>query len=365
MKRVTVNLGSRRYDILIGADLVDRLGRELRRRKMGTHPVLISNATILKRHGTRLRRALARAGLPLQILTVADSEKAKSLASLSRLLNGLAGMDRPGRRLFLVLAGGGVVGDLGGLAAGLYRRGIPCVQVPTTLLAQVDSSIGGKTAVDLPHGKNLVGLFTQPRLVLSDLRFLRTLPDRQFRSGLAEVIKCGVIGDERLFSFLERTSVEALRRDEKALEWVISRAVQIKVSVVQSDELETRALRTLLNFGHTFGHAVEAAVGFGRSFTHGEAVALGMQVASDISCRLGKLPERERQRIADLIRRMGLPVRARGVVLSKIVKAMAHDKKWSTGKNRWVLPDRIGHCAVRQGVPARVVNAAILRVLEG
>ena len=365
MKRVTVGLGSRRYDILIGPGLVDRLGLELRRRALGTHPVLVSNATILRRHGARLRKALVRAGLPAQLLTVADSEKAKSLASLSRLLNRLAEMDRPGRRLFLVLAGGGVVGDLGGLAAGLYRRGIPCVQVPTTLLAQVDSSIGGKTAVDLPHGKNLVGLFYQPRLVLSDPAFLRTLPDRQFRSGLAEVIKCGVIADERLFRLLERTTLERLRRDESLLQEVVARAVRVKASVVERDELETKGLRTLLNFGHTFGHAVEAAVGFGRSFTHGEAVALGMQVAADISCRLGRISERERKRIGDLIDRMGLPVRAKGVALSRVVKAMAHDKKWAAGKNRWVLPDRIGHCTVRSDVPERVVRAAILRVLEG
>ena len=256
MKRVTVHLGSRRYDILIGSGLARHLGRELRRRSLGTHAVLLSNATILRRHGARLRGALAGAGVPVSVLTVADSEKSKSLPVLSRLLNQLARLDRPGRRLFLVLAGGGVVGDLGGLAAGLYRRGIPSVQVPTTLLAQVDSSIGGKTAVDLPHGKNLVGLFAQPRLVLIDPDFLRTLPDRQFRSGLAEVIKCGVIADQSLFSFLERTSVEDLRRDRKKLEWVISRAVQVKASVVERDELETLSMRTLLNFGHTFGHAV-------------------------------------------------------------------------------------------------------------
>ena len=365
MKKISVDLGERRYDILVGTGILKGLGRELRRREMGARPVVISNATVFKRHGAAVKRALVSAGYAPATLTVADSETSKSLPTLCRLLDQLARLDHPGRRLFLVLLGGGVVGDLGGLAAGLYRRGICYAQVPTTLLAQVDSSIGGKTAVDLPHGKNLVGLFYQPRLVLSDLRFLRTLPGRQFRSGLAEVIKCGVIGDERLFSFLERTSVEALRRDEKALEWVISRAVRIKVSVVQSDELETRALRTLLNFGHTFGHAVEAAVGFGRSFTHGEAVALGMQVASDISCRLGKLPERERRRIADLIRRMGLPVRAKGVALSGVLKAMAHDKKWTKGKNRWVLPDRIGRCVVRQDVPERAVNAAILRILEG
>ena len=365
MKKISVDLGARRYDVLVGTGILRRLGRELRRRDLGTHAVLISNATVLKRHGAGLKRALASAGYSPEILTVADSETSKSLSTLCRLLDRLAGLDRPGRRLFLVLAGGGVVGDLGGLAAGLYRRGIRYAQVPTTLLAQVDSSIGGKTAVDLPHGKNLVGLFHQPGLVLIDLAFLRTLPDRQFRSGLAEVIKCGVIADGRLFRLLERTTLETLRRDERLLREVISRAARVKASVVERDELERKNLRMLLNFGHTFGHAVEAAVGYGRAFTHGEAVALGMQVASDISRRMGRMPEQEHRRLMDLIRRVGLPVRAPGLSPAKLRRAMSHDKKWGKGKNRWVLPDRIGRCVVREAVPERTVREAIKSFLEG
>ncbi len=365
MKKITVQLGERSYDLLIGSGILPRLGRELKRRRMGAHPVLVSNATVLKRHGARLKRALASAGFSVQTLTVPDSEKAKGLPSLSRLLNALAEMDRPGRRLFLVLAGGGVVGDLGGLAAGLYRRGIRYAQVPTTLLAQVDSSIGGKTAVDLASGKNLVGLFNQPGMVLIDLAFLRTLPDRQFRSGLAEVIKCGVIADEKLFRILEGTTPARLRGNGPLLQEVISRAVKVKASVVEKDELETKGLRTLLNFGHTFGHAVEAAVGFGKSFTHGEAVAVGMQVASRISLRLGRIPESDHRRLVALIRRMGLPTRARGLELGALRKAMSHDKKWEKGKNRWVLPERIGRCVVREAVPERIVREAIRDFLEG
>ena len=365
MKKVSVDLGPRRYDVWVGFRILQQLGPLLRRADLGTHAVLISNATVLKRHGARLRQALVSAGYPPQTLTVADSETSKSLSTLSRLLDRLARLDRPGRRLFLVLAGGGVVGDLGGLAAGLYRRGIRYAQVPTTLLAQVDSSIGGKTAVDLPHGKNLVGMFYQPGVVLIDLAFLRTLPDRQFRSGLAEVIKCGVIADARLFRLLEGTTLEKLRRDEPLLQEVISRTVRVKASVVAKDERETKNLRTLLNFGHTFGHAVEAAVGFRRVFTHGEAVAVGMQVASDISRRLGRMPEQEHRRLMDLIRRMGLPVRAPGLPLAKLKKAMSHDKKWGKGRNRWVLPDRIGRCTVREAVPEKVVREAIADFMEG
>jgi len=365
VKKITVDLGPRRYDILIGSGSLIHLGREIRRRGLGTHPVLVSNGTVLRRYGGPLRRVLASAGLPVQILSVADSEKSKSLGGLSRLLGRLAQMDRPGRRLFLVLAGGGVVGDLGGLAAGLYRRGVPYVQIPTTLLAQVDSSIGGKTAVDLPQGKNLVGLFNQPRMVFIDLEFLRTLPDRQFRSGLAEVIKCGVIGDARLFRLLEEAPPEVLRRDARKLNEVVSRAVKVKASVVERDELETRGLRTLLNFGHTFGHAVEAAAGFRRTTTHGEAVALGMQVASGISLRLGRIGRADHERIVGLIRRTGLPTRVRGLALEKIVRAMAHDKKWAEGKNRWVLPERIGRCVVREKVPEKIVRASMRDILEG
>jgi 3-dehydroquinate synthetase len=242
-------------------------------------------------------------------------------------------------------------------------------------LAQVDSSIGGKTAVDLASGKNLVGLFHQPGLVLIDLAFLRTLPDRQFRSGLAEVIKSGVIADEKLFRILERTTPAELRRNGRRrfsgggngplLEEVVSRAVRVKASVVEKDELEKKGLRTLLNFGHTFGHAVEAAAGFGKSFTHGEAVAVGMQVASRISLRLGRMRKRDHLRLIALIRRMGLPTRARGLESGKIRKAMSHDKKWEKGKNRWVLPDRIGRCVVREAVPEGIVREAIRNFLEG
>lgn len=365
MNNITVGLGNRSYDILIGAGVLNRLGAELRRRELGTHAVLISNSLILKRHGSRIRQALSGAGFAPQVLTVADSETSKSMDVLARLLGRMAGADRPGRRLFLVLAGGGVVGDLGGLAAGLYRRGIPYVQLPTTLLAQVDSSVGGKTAVDLPQGKNLVGLFNQPKLVLMDLDFLKTLPDRQFRSGLSEALKCGVIADEQLFKLLERTTVPALRKNAKALEEVVYRAVRVKASVVEKDEYEKKDLRTLLNFGHTFGHALEASVGFSRAYTHGEAVAIGMIVASGIARRLGMLSPADEQRIGRLIRQMELPVSVRSLDVKKIMKAMAHDKKWAKAKNRWVLPVRIGHCVVRAGVPEKVVQESMSDVLEG
>lgn len=363
--RVTVPLGPRRYDIRIGADRLRSLGPLLRGMRLGTHAVVLSNATILRRHGAALRRTLERAGFPVRVLTVPDSEKSKSMAVLDRLLGRMADLDGPGRRIFLILAGGGVVGDLGGVAAGLYRRGIPYVQLPTTLLAQVDSSIGGKTAVDLPQAKNLAGLIVQPRLVFVDLAFLRTLPDRQFRSGLAEVLKCGVIRDGALFRRLERATVGQLREDERLLAWVIARAARVKARVVGRDEFETKGIRTILNFGHTFGHAVEAAGGYTRAITHGEAVAVGMAVATDLARRLGEIAPSSADRILRAIRRLGLPTGVRGVRVAQIRRAMAHDKKWFAGRNRWVLPTGIGRCTVRAGVPERAVRAAIRAALEG
>lgn len=362
---IPVRLGQRRYEVLIGSGHLHEFGSRIRRMGLGTDPVVLSNSRILRRHGPALRACLLHAGLPMHVLTVADSERSKSLRTLERVLDRLARLDGPGKRLFLILAGGGVIGDLGGVAAGLYRRGIPFVQLPTTLLAQVDSAVGGKTGVDLPQGKNLVGLFYQPRLVFAETDFLHTLADRQFRSGLAEVLKCAVIRDPELFTFLERAGVEKLRRDTGRLAWVIARAVRVKARVVERDELETRGVRTILNFGHTLGHAIEAAAHYRRDYTHGEAVALGMRAATDIAWRLELIPSSIRSRIHRTIDRLGLPARIRGLRLSQMLRVMEHDKKWVRGRNRWVLPTGIGRCTIRQGVPAPVVRAVIENLLQG
>ncbi|MBI3333267.1 MAG: 3-dehydroquinate synthase [Candidatus Omnitrophica bacterium] len=365
--RIPVRLKSCRYDLRIGSNHLTSLGSAVRSLRLGSHPVVLTNPTILRTHAPAVARLLSRSGFPVRTLTVPDTERSKSLPALSDLLSRLADLDRPGRRLFLVLVGGGVVGDLGGLAAGLYRRGIPYLQVPTTLLAQVDSSIGGKTGVDLPQGKNLVGLFNQPRLVFIELSFLRTLPDRQFRSGLAEVAKCGVIRDPEIFRFLERTSVADLRRDEKRLGWLVARAVRVKASVVEADERETRGIRTILNFGHTLGHALEAATGYGAAYTHGEAIAVGMAAATLISLRLRLIPASSAERLLRLIPHLGLPIGIRGPRpgISEILRAMSHDKKWQAGRNRWVLPTGIGRVLVRRDVPERIIRSVIEELRAG
>ncbi|MBI3317717.1 MAG: 3-dehydroquinate synthase [Candidatus Omnitrophica bacterium] len=361
-QEVSVRLGPRSYKVTIGLDHLSSLGGFLRRLDCGTHPILLTNATLASTHARRVRQALRRGGFPAEILTVGDSERSKSLPVLSRLINGLAAFDGPGRRLFLVLVGGGVVGDVGGLAAGLYRRGIPYVQIPTTLLAQVDSAIGGKTAVDLPCGKNLAGLFYQPRGVFIELRFLKSLPERQFRSGLAEAAKCGVIADPKLFRFLEERSVRDLRRLSGDLSWVIRRAVGVKASCVERDERETHGIRTILNFGHTLGHALEAATRYSGVLTHGEAISVGMAAATRISLRMRRISCSAALRIEGLLGHLGLPTAFRGVPPERAFAAMAHDKKWTQGAHRWVLPQRIGRAKV-QAVSVSTVRAVLKEVL--
>ncbi len=362
--RVKVALPGGGYEVVIGKGHLGRLGAWAKKLQVGNCAVVISNPTILRRARAPVVRALAASGFPVQILTVADTERAKSMATVGRLLHQLAALERPGLRPFFVLLGGGVVGDVGGLVAGLYRRGVPYLQLPTTLLAQVDSAIGGKTAVDLPQGKNLAGLFYQPRGVFIELDFLKTLSDRQFRSGLAEVAKCAVIQDPELFAFLERTSVGALRGSPSRLAWVIGRAVKVKVSIVAKDERETHGIRTFLNLGHTVGHALEAAARYSKGCTHGEAVALGMRVAAEISRRLGMISSGEAERIGRLLTHLGLPAAIRGVKARALFSAMSHDKKWVEGAQRWVLPVAVGRVVVRRGISPSVVKASLRKFLS-
>ncbi len=364
--RIRVRLKDRSYDVVVVCSRLNTLAAEIRRLRLGTDAVIVTNPTVLKSHGhaRSVHDVLAKGGFAVHIVMVPDTEKSKSMKGLNRLLEAMAGLDRPGRKIFLVLVGGGVVGDLGGVAAGLYKRGVPFVQIPTTLLAQVDSSIGGKTAVDLPQGKNLIGLFNQPRLVFVDLAFLRSLPDRQFRSGMAEVAKCGVISDAVLFRFLENCPLSVLRFSEDKLSWVIARAIQVKVSVVERDEKELRGVRTLLNFGHTVGHALEAATNYSKNYTHGEAVAIGMCAATDVSLRLKMISSQSADRIRHLIRHLGLPTATEKVPLKKIFQAMSYDKKWMIGKNRLVLPTDIGRAVVVKGVPGAILRDVVKSLRE-
>lgn len=359
MRVVNVPLGERSYRIAIGAGLLRRLGPECARLGLRGPCAIISDRHVAPRYGGAARESLARAGFESVMVTVPAGETAKSLKSVQACYDQLAAR-RLERKSFVVALGGGVVGDLAGFVAATYLRGIAFVQVPTTLLAQVDSSVGGKVGVNLKAGKNLVGSFHQPRLVLCDLDTLRTLPPRELRAGLAEVIKYGVIYDAPLFKRLERDLPKLLRREPRALAEVIARCCEIKADVVGQDETES-GLRAILNFGHTIGHALEAVSRYGK-YLHGEAISIGQVAAARLSAATLGFPEADVARITDLLARAGLPTRVRLTPAQRedILSAMRLDKKVSGGEIKFVLAKKIGEVSWGQ----RVAPEAVQRVLS-
>ncbi|MDD5073304.1 MAG: 3-dehydroquinate synthase [Candidatus Omnitrophica bacterium] len=361
MASIPVRLGERSYIIAIEKTL-GKLPRELRRLDPGTDAAVITNAKVKSLFGKKVGGSLKGSGLRVKFLVVPDSEKAKSLKEAMRLLASLSRMDGKGKRLCAVALGGGVVGDLGGFAASAYKRGIPYIQVPTTLLAQVDSSIGGKVAVDLPEGKNLVGSFYQPKLVYSNISFLRDLSGRDFASGMAEVIKYAVIKDRALFVYLERNRRKIIRRDAGTLLEIVKRCAKIKAGIVSKDEKEKKSIRTILNYGHTIGHAVEAAHGYSGAYSHGEAVGLGMIAAARMSQRLGIFPAAGVSRIERLIGSFGLPVNLEKTDTAKIMGSLSRDKKFIRGVNRFVLPVKIGRVVVREAIPEPLIREEIKKL---
>ncbi|MFH0855193.1 MAG: 3-dehydroquinate synthase [Candidatus Omnitrophota bacterium] len=357
MRVIRVKLRSRSYDIVIGSGALCLLGKYAKKLGLGNSAYIITNPLVRKMCFSRLDKELKKSGLDFRVKVIPDTEKSKSIAVLSSVINDLARFDLK-RRTFVIALGGGVVGDLSGLVASIYKRGIPYVQIPTTLLAQVDSAIGGKSAVDLEEGKNLIGAIYQPRVVLSDIGLLKTLPVRQLRSGLAEAIKYGIIKDIALFAYLERNYKDVLKTKREALQRVVGDSSRIKADIVQRDEREEKGLRTALNFGHSAGHAIEAASGFNK-YTHGEAVALGMLVALEISRKLGLINNALNSRVEDVIRKAGLPTRINRVTLSRIIKVFYRDKKFIGAKNRLVLSAGLGRVKIIENVPWEVIEAAI------
>ncbi|MBM4154151.1 MAG: 3-dehydroquinate synthase [Lentisphaerae bacterium] len=348
-KRVRVELGDRSYRILIGGGLLSRAGALCRDAGLGGAALVVTDRNVARRYAGPVRAALEGAGCRVSMAVVPAGESSKCGARLFELYDRAldAGLDR---KSFVVALGGGVVGDLAGYLAASYLRGIAFVQIPTSLLAMVDSSVGGKTGIDLPRGKNLVGAFHQPALVLADTDTLSTLPRREYAAGLAEVVKYGVIRDAALFRLLERRAADVLACDRALMDRVIARCCEIKAEVVGADEREG-GVRAILNFGHTLGHALENAAGY-EGLLHGEAVAAGMGYAGWLSMRLCGLPEGDLARLAALLRAFGLPDSARGLRATwlGLVRAMALDKKASGRIPRFVLADRIGHA--RHGVEA-------------
>jgi len=357
MRKIKVNLGKRAYQIVIGSDILDQLGAHLKKLDMGTDAFIISNAFLKNKYGTRLSRILTDNGFNGRYKLIADSEKSKSMETASRVIKELANFDCK-KKVFIIAFGGGVVGDLAGFVASVYKRGISYVQIPTTLLAQVDSAIGGKTAVDLDFGKNLVGAYYQPRLVFSEINFLKSLDALQVRCGMAEVIKYAVIKDQGLFSFLENNYAQVMQRDPVTLEVIISACSRIKADIVAQDEKETLGLRSMLNFGHTIGHAIEAAGGY-QSYNHGQAVSLGMVAAVDLSSRLGLIDIKLVRRIINLIKLYGLPTRIKGIAVANIIRAHYHDKKFSGKENKFVLISGIGKPRIVCNIKLDLIKEAI------
>ena len=360
MRTIKLGLGVRSYNIIVGFDILPELGKTLKKLNIGTDAYIITNALIRRKYGAKLEDSLKRAGTTARFKLVADTEKSKSMETAASVIKDIALYDNK-RRIFVIAFGGGVIGDLSGFVASIYKRGIPYVQVPTTLLAQVDSAIGGKTAVDLSEGKNLVGAIYQPRLVFSDCKFLSSLSPRQLRSGLAEVIKYAIIKDRPLFDYLFAHIKDVLACKRSVLERIVLSCSGIKAKVVQQDEKEERGIRTILNFGHTAGHAIEAAAGFTK-YTHGEAIALGMLVACEMSRRLKLIDEPLVGKVEALIAKAGLPAKIRAVKLERIISAHYRDKKFIGSRNRFVLISAVGRTKIVTNVPLEVITESLKKI---
>jgi len=357
---VKVRLGPRSYDIRIGRGLLAKLGTECRRLKLGSRCAIISDSNVARNYANAAQRALRGAGFEPTLIVVPPGEKSKSLQIVKECYEKLAAK-RLERSSFIIALGGGVVGDLAGFVAATYLRGLPFVQVPTTLLAQVDSSVGGKVGVNLKAGKNLIGAFHQPRVVLCDLETFDSLPTREYRSGLAEVIKYGVIYDAAFFRALERNMLKLLERDAGTLAAVVARCCEIKAKVVREDETEN-GLRAILNFGHTLGHALEAISHYGR-YLHGEAISLGQVFAVQLSRKATDLSEAEAQRIVLLLQRAGLPTQLKLTPshITNLMDAMKLDKKVHGGEIKFVLAREIGQVEFGKQVSTELLKQTLNR----
>lgn len=352
-----VGLGARRYAIHIGRDLLDR-DPEWRSAIRGQHALIVSDSNVAPLYARRLQAAAAAAGLQVDTLVLPAGEAHKNLDAVAKVFDALArlGATRDARVLAL---GGGVVGDIAGFAAACWMRGIDCVQFPTTLLAMVDSSVGGKTGVDHPAGKNLIGAFHQPRAVVADLATLATLPERELRAGLAEVVKTACLGDAGFFAWLEAHVDALLARDDAAIGHAIATCCSFKAGVVERDERESGE-RALLNFGHSFGHALEVEAGYG-ALLHGEAVAIGMLCAARLSTRLGMAGDADTQRLHALLQRIGLPTAIPpGLHADALLAHMRLDKKNRAGALRLILWRGVGRVEIVGGVDPAVVRMVLL-----
>jgi 3-dehydroquinate synthase len=354
---IRVPLKERSYDIEIDRGNLARSANFVMQRLKCSRAVVITDDNVRSPHAEAISASFQSKAIRSDILSVPAGEGSKSLAQAEQLWNALARTETD-RKAVVVAVGGGVVGDLAGFVAATYARGLSFVQIPTSLLAQVDSSVGGKVGVNLPQAKNIVGAFWQPAGVVIDLDVLSTLPEREYRSGLAEVVKYGVIMDAAFFEYLEGHVKELNSRQPDVLEHIVARSCQLKADVVEKDEREETGLRSILNYGHTFAHAIETVSGYGR-YLHGEAVAIGMICASRLAQRLGRIDASLVDRQKALLQQLGLPTAAEGLDREALLSAMHRDKKTEQGRLRFVLPSRLGHVELLMNVDPEAVRQTL------
>jgi len=354
MKTIPVNLKARTYSIHIANNLFKKLPAYINKLKLGNFGIVITSPKISALYQKTIRKNFPAKNY--KIIKVVDGEGAKSKRWLFKVIDQIIQASDWRKRPFIVCLGGGTVGDLGGFIAAIYRRGIPYIQIPTTLLAQIDSSIGGKTAIDTPQAKNILGAFYQPKAVFIDPNFLATLPTATFKEGLAEVIKHGVIKDPKLFKFLKSNHKKILKRDPASILKIVAACVKIKAKVVEADEKETKGLRTILNFGHTFAHALESSSRY-KKISHGQAVSLGMIYAAKLSLLLGKCKISAFNELLELLKLFNLPTSVKFNPL-RTYEALVHDKKFISGKIRMVLLKSIGRVEVCEGIHPSSIKRA-------
>src|SRR4030066_637599 len=354
MEKIRVELAERSYNIFIGSNTLEGIGDKLKLFELGPKIAIVSNPTVFQLYGERVLESVKKAGFDLLTVIIPDGEEYKDLLWLQHIYDELL-KHKLDRSSALIALGGGVTGDITGFAASTYMRGISYIQIPTTLLAQVDSSVGGKTGVNHKLGKNMIGTFWQPRLVWIDVRTINNLQKREVLAGVAEVIKYGVIWDEELFYFLEKNRTRILNLDRDVLMYVIKRSCEIKAEVVSKDEREA-GLRSILNFGHTMGHAIETVTG-DRKYLHGEAVAIGVHLETKLACMLGLINKKQGSRKRALIDSYSLPSeKPLDIDVEHILSSMELDKKAVAGQLKFILPEKIGKVRIQTGVSWKIIK---------
>jgi len=354
MQRLKIDLGERSYEILLGSGLLDKLGEFLSKILKPSRIVLITHPSLFQLYGDKVLSGFKDQNWAVDVIEIQEGETSKTLGQAEKIFDHLLDI-KCDRKSVLIAFGGGVIGDLVGFIAATFQRGIPFIQVPTTLLSQVDSSVGGKTAVNHPKGKNMIGAFYQPCLVVADLDVLHTLPEKEFQAGIAEIIKYGVISDANLFDYLEKNTEKILRQNKECLAYIIKTSCSIKAAVVERDERESH-YRMVLNFGHTIGHAIEVLTNYSE-FIHGEAVAIGMVFAAKLSQRLGKCREEVPRRLEQLIRNFNLPADLPDLNANAIIESLYHDKKTMNQKIKFILVKEIGLVEIVEDMPEEKIIA--------